>query len=159
MPTIANLTNCTCPQCLCPVGAFNKSNAGPCPKGFFCPEGTDEPQPCPRATFGNVTKFQSVNHCFNCTEGMYCSELNMTKPTGLCWPGFYCLTGASVANEIPCPTGRYCPLGTYNPKMCPTGTFLNTTTGKNVTDCWPCSGGKYCKGNGLETVSGDCGPG
>jgi len=157
--TIANNTNCTCPECLCSVGAFNKSNAGPCPAGFYCTEGTDEPEPCPRGTFSNATKLQSIEQCYNCTEGQYCSEMNMTKPTGPCWPGYYCQTGASVANEIPCPAGRYCKSGTYVRELCPSGTYRNATNGKNITDCWECTGGKYCEGDGLTTPTGDCSPG
>lgn len=135
---------------------FNKTVGGPCPEGFYCPEGTDEPYPCPRGTFNNQTKRQSLDHCYNCTPGMFCSEKNMTKPTGLCWAGYYCNSGASVANEIPCPEGKYCKLGTFDPERCPPGTFRNTTGGKNVTDCWPCTGGKYCEGDGLVEPTGDC---
>lgn len=156
--TVANLTNCTCPECMCSVGAFNKSNAGPCPKGFYCVEGTDEPEPCPLGTFNNITKRQSKEHCYNCTQGMYCGELNMTKPSGLCWPGYYCPIGSSLANEIPCPEGKYCEEGSFNPVFCPNGTFRNQTEGKNVSDCWLCTGGMYCEGNGLKVPTGNCAP-
>jgi len=31
------------------------TNANVCPKGRYCPEGTGEPQKCPKGTFNNVT--------------------------------------------------------------------------------------------------------
>ena len=160
-PTVGvnNGTNCTCPECLCEVGTFNKSDAGPCPPGYFCPEGTDEPEPCPRGTFSNSSKLQSVDQCTNCTKGEYCDELAMTQTAGPCWPGFYCETGASVANQVPCPPGRYCKSGSYVPDLCPAGTYRNTSNGRNLTDCWLCTGGKYCEGDGLSYPTGDCAQG
>lgn len=156
-----NSTNCTCPECTCSVGLYNRTNAGPCPVGFFCSEGSDEPQPCPRGTFNNVTKRYSESQCYKCTPGMYCSEQNMTEPTGFCWPGFYCNpgtgdTGAKEANETICPPGQYCIAGSHTPALCPPGTFRNTTGGRNMSECTPCIGGMYCNGTGLNYPTGYC---
>ena len=154
-----NGTNCTCPQCECTVGAFNKTNAGPCPKGFFCPNGTDEPYPCPRGSYSNITKLKSEGECNRCPPGQYCGEANLTAPSGNCFPAFYCTLGASNATEYICPKGSYCEVGSYFPTKCPNGTFRNATHGKNSAGCFPCPGGKFCNGIGLEEPSGDCAPG
>ena len=154
-----NMTNCTCPTCECSVGTFNFTNGGPCPKGFYCPLGTDVPVPCPRGTFSDKTKLQAESQCYNCTAGQYCGEMNLTKPTGPCWSGYYCLTGASKGDWISCPAGQYCVQGSINPVDCPNGTYRNTTNGKNLTDCWPCPGGKYCASPGLSEPTGDCAQG
>lgn len=80
----------------------------------------------------------------------------MTEPTEFCWEGFYCESGASAGNEIPCPEGKYCPQGSYVPESCPSGTFRNATGGKKLSDCWACTGGMYCEGDGLTQPTGDC---
>ena len=155
-----NMTNCTCPTCECSAGTFNFTNGGPCPKGFYCPLGTDSPYPCPRGTFNDKTKLQAENQCYNCTAGQYCGEMNLTKPTGPCWSGYYCPIGASRGDWIPCPAGQYCVVGSSSPVDCPNGTYRNTTHGKNVTaDCWACPGGKYCASPGLSKPTGDCAQG
>ena len=80
----------------------------------------------------------------------------MTKPTGYCWAGFYCTSGATEANETVCPPGQYCIDGTYTPSLCPNGTFRNATGGRSISECTQCTGGKYCNGDGLTSPSGDC---
>ena len=155
-----NMTNCTCPTCDCSPGIFNFSNAGPCPQGYYCPVGTDEPIPCPRGTFSNRSKLQSESQCYNCTPGSFCGEKNLTKPSGLCRAGYYCPIGSSRSDWISCPIGQYCVEGSKEPTNCPSGTYRNITNGKNKTsDCWPCPGGKYCGTPGLSKSTGDCAPG
>ena len=154
-----NMTNCTCPTCECSAGTFNFTNGGPCPKGFYCPLGTDSPKPCPRGTFSDKTKLQIESQCYNCTAGQYCGEMNLTKPSGPCWAGYYCPLGASRGDWTPCPPGQYCLEGSSSPADCPSGTYRNTTHGKNETDCWACPGGKYCGSPGLSQPTGDCAQG
>ncbi len=155
-----NMTNCTCPTCECSPGVFNATNGGPCPQGFYCPLGTDVPIPCPKGKFSNKLKLQSEDQCFNCTAGKFCGEQNLTKPSGDCWPGYYCPTGAPRGDWISCPEGHYCEAGSTLPEICPNGTYRNTTNGKNrSSDCWPCTGGKYCETPGLGYPTGDCAPG
>ena len=45
--------------------------------------------------------------------------------------------------------GAYCPSGSGSPKLCPPGTFLNSTRNTELADCLECSPGYYCEGNGL----------
>ena len=121
---------------LCPPGTFNYSDAGPCPAGFYCPVGTAEPEKCPPGTFSNETKLSSLEQCQNCTAGKYCGEFNLVKPSGLCREGYYCPSGASRADWIECPAGAYCINGTFEPELCPNGTFRNITKGMSIDDCF-----------------------
>lgn len=141
---------------LCPPGTFNYSDAGPCPAGFYCPVGTAEPEKCPPGTFSNETKLSSVEQCQNCTAGRYCGEFNLVKPSGLCREGYYCPSGASRPDWIECPAGAYCVNGTFEPELCPNGTFRNITKGMSIEDCFSCTPGYYCQGVGLTKVTGPC---
>lgn len=89
----------------------------------------------------------------------------MSKVTGLCDAGYFCLRGAKVADPTDnitggiCPKGHYCPGGTYDPEKCPEGTYSNSTFNKNISDCQSCLPGQYCDSKGLELPSGECDPG
>ena len=43
--------------------------------------------PCPVGTFSNVTHRMNVTDCQLCREGMYCDQLGLSEPTGLCNAG------------------------------------------------------------------------
>jgi hypothetical protein len=141
---------------LCPPGTFNYTDAGPCPAGFYCHLGTDEPEKCPPGSYSNLTKRSSVDQCRNCTAGMYCGEFNMTTTSGPCQEGYYCPTGASKSDWIRCPPGAFCVVGSDAPELCPNGTLRNISLGKSVSDCFNCTPGSYCDGVGLTTVTGPC---
>ena len=143
---------------LCPPGTFNYSDAGPCPAGAYCPEGTAEPKLCPPGTFSNKSRLAAVEQCLNCTAGQFCGDYNLTSPSGPCREGYYCPSGASRADWIECPIGAYCVKGSYEPTLCPNGTFRNMTVGKSVSDCFNCTPGFYCQGVGLIKESGPCAP-
>lgn len=53
---------------------------GPCPEGFYCPEGTVQPVPCKPGTFSSAT------HATQCEP---------------CLPGWFCLSGSLYL----CPAG------------------------------------------------------
>lgn len=42
---------------------------GPCPEGFYCPEGTVQPVPCKPGTFSAATH---ATHCDPCLPGWFC---------------------------------------------------------------------------------------
>lgn len=98
-------------------------------------------------------------------SGNYCEEAELSKVTGLCDAGYFCLRGAKVADPTDnitggiCPKGHYCPGGTYDPEKCPEGTYSNSTFNKNISDCQSCLPGQYCDSKGLELPSGECDPG
>lgn len=46
--------------------------------------------------------------------------------------------------------------GVTSEAFCPPGTFNPTQGGKNITDCLPCTAGKYCGTSGLSSPTGWC---
>ena len=62
-------------------------DANICPQGHFCPVGTADPEPCPKGTFNNGTGLEAIGDCIDCTPGMYCEEVGLTEPNGLCTQG------------------------------------------------------------------------
>jgi len=55
---------------VCPLGV----DADQCPTGYYCPEQTAEPVPCPAGTFNPSLALQAENQCLNCTGGSHCNE-------------------------------------------------------------------------------------
>nr|XP_048683105.1 signal peptide, CUB and EGF-like domain-containing protein 3 [Caretta caretta] len=84
-----DLDNYTNANCLCPATA----TGGKCLAGFYCPEGSLEPIPCP--------------------PGFYCQVSGLSEPSGKCAAGFYCTGGAASSKPMDGATGNICPLGTY----------------------------------------------
>ena len=89
-----------------PATPTNGAHGDICPLGFYCPNGTSVPYPCPPGTFGNQTLLDSVNACTPCTPGMYCADFNSTRPTGDCEPGHFCPKGATTSTDQICSTGK-----------------------------------------------------
>ena len=60
-----------------------------CPVGYYCPNGTDYPFPCPRGTFSNVEEVTSEDGCELCPPGRYCNVSAYTVATEapMCDPG------------------------------------------------------------------------
>ena len=46
--------------------------AGPCPAGFYCPEGVTDPIPCPEHTLMNGTGARQLSDCLPCPAGFWC---------------------------------------------------------------------------------------
>ena len=91
----------------------------------------------------------------------YCQSEGLSKPEGLCLPGYYCSGNATVPNPAyaECPIGHYCPEGSYIPTPCPRGSFANSKRNQNVSDCKPCSPGYYCDPNATIVQERECDPG
>ena len=79
----------------CPANSTDYTS-NPCPEGHFCPNNTESAQqyPCPSGTFRNTTNGQQESDCTACLPGHYCAQNRMTKPSGLCAPGFFCVRGS-----------------------------------------------------------------
>ena len=72
--------------------------------------------------FAGLTAAQD---CTPCDAGMYCQGTNLTQPTDVCSPGYYCISGVDkpdplMIDENQCPTnsvhpiiGHICPLGHF----------------------------------------------
>ncbi|XP_064629299.1 uncharacterized protein LOC135488586 [Lineus longissimus] len=157
-------TNSCLPGYYCRKGAKSGTprqggDANRCPRGFYCPLQTAEPQACPNGTFSNVRKLTDLRECQNCTHGHYCGKANLTSPEGKCLAGYYCPPGSILPDEIICPKGGYCPEGSSLPELCPrgpAGTFSNMTGLNSSNQCQPCVSGMYCLVDGLAKPSGPC---
>ena len=95
----------------------------PCPVGYYCLEGTTDPQPCDSGLVISVPGASSKNNCTLCPAGFICDN-NSTKPE-------------------PCFAGYYCPFG-VDMTPCPTGTFSNVTGAVDDTVCEACTPGYWC---------------
>lgn len=51
----------------------------------------------------------SAEDCTACTGGYYCQNEGQNEPTGLCAPGYYCLSNYTATD--PQPNGYLCPAG------------------------------------------------
>ncbi|CEM37955.1 unnamed protein product [Vitrella brassicaformis CCMP3155] len=132
---------------------------GLCPVGFYCPQGTDNPIPCPFGTFGNETaQSDETVACTSCPPGRYCGDANLTNPTGTgpCDPGYFCVGGAKSSHPTDrtapplftgniCPEGSFCPDGTDTAFPCPNNTFADV---KGLEQCNDCPPRTYCQPEG-----------
>ena len=61
---------------------FWPSQAGDCPGGYYCPEGTADAyeNPCPASFYLNASAGEDSQGCTLCIAGYYCPE------EGLAWP-------------------------------------------------------------------------
>ena len=126
---------------------YSKVYGSLCPPGYYCPEGTTNPNPCPSGTYLPSEAQDDVADCLQCSEGNFCREAGKDSVTGLCSAGFYCRSGANVSTPLDgltgdiCPVGAYCPSGSRLYKHCPNGTFMNHT---GAAECYTCPKGYYC---------------
>lgn len=63
---------------------------GPCPQGYYCPEGSDTYTACPKGTYGDRDKLTAETDCVVCPPGEYCDLTGMSAPAGSCLEGYYC---------------------------------------------------------------------
>ena len=103
----------------------------PCPRGFYCPNGTGHDwQPCPAGSYGPVEGLTDSQDCTPCDAGMYCQGVNLTEPTDVCDPGYYCISGVDkpdpvMIDENQCPTNSVHPIIGH---ICPEGHFCEAGT-------------------------------
>ena len=139
-----------------------------CQPGSYCPNGTEFSTQylCPPGTYSNSSGLWKESQCTPCPPRMYCSSEGLTKPDGLCSPGYYCSLGANTSSPTDgltggtCPLGHYCVAGsTLNETPCPIGTFNNQTGITSKAECQGCTPGSYCPRTGLSEPVGPCAPG
>ena len=64
---------------------------------------------------------KSKEECTLCDDGKFCNNTGLTKVTGDCAPGYYCLRGSSQykpnngTHGGPCPKGNFCEEGSSSP--------------------------------------------
>lgn len=135
---------------------------GKCPTGgFYCPQGSFAPIPCPAGRYSPAGKdrLKSVDECDECLAGQYCELGTQTSTTGPCDPGYFCLKGSPTKQPNTthggiCPAGTHCPSGSSWPIPCTAGTYNNLT---QQATCKTCPAGFYCPDNSTNPLS--CPPG
>ena len=60
-----------------------------CPVGYYCPNGTSYPVPCPVGTYSVNPGLGDVAECVPCPQGRWCNETAYTNGNNaaLCAPG------------------------------------------------------------------------
>ncbi|KAG7455700.1 SCO-spondin-like isoform X1, partial [Solea senegalensis] len=154
----------------CPAGYYCPEKTGnffmfPCPPGFYCPDGTRHATqfPCPRGYYNPEPMTQSLDSCLPCPPGHFCEKERLTKVSGKCKAGWFCVSAAwnsqpfdldnytnanclcpATSTGGRCQVGFYCPLGSSEPLPCLPGTFCNISG--LALPMGPCSPGFYCVG-------------
>ena len=85
----------------CPKGYFchvegNDHKIDSCEPGYYCVEGTTEPEPCPPGTYSQSSNLDAKDQCLTCPAGQYC--LGGPELPANCSAGFYCGGGATKPN-------------------------------------------------------------
>jgi len=98
----------------------------PCEAGYYCVHGIK--YPCLPGTYGGESKMSNSD----------CS--------GLCSPGYICLTASSLKIQYPCGVDGsvYCPAGSYEAIPVPAGYYSIGGTSTTRSDIAPCEPGYYC---------------
>ncbi|GLD57311.1 zonadhesin-like isoform X1 [Lates japonicus] len=121
--------------------------AGPCPPGFYCPEGTEEAQWCPANTARSSPGGASPQDCLPCPSQYWCKPGDPVLH--LCPAGHYCdgLPGSDFS-------------GGTGPRPCPLYTYRASSGAGSKGDCLPCPPGSHCNSTGLTDYSNSpCPPG
>lgn len=66
-------------------------------QGFYCPDGTSVPEPCPEGTYSSRSALSDRSECTPCGGGQYCTGVGLSEPSGSCRDRFYCREGAKSA--------------------------------------------------------------
>lgn len=169
----------------CPPGYYciaSSSAPTPCPKGFYC-KGSDEimikcqfgtyceekssfETPCPSGTYGsgNVNNWDVDSACYSCGRGLY-STTDDPNVCHDCTEGYVCTGRTSSPTPLgtvrdggyKCPLGNYCPLGSFEEKPCPVGTYGKYMGLESKDSCIKCKVGYYQDEPGQQGCK-RCGP-
>ncbi|XP_077105722.1 uncharacterized protein LOC143764221 isoform X2 [Ranitomeya variabilis] len=149
----------------CPAGFFcdMPSLLEPklCLAGFYCPQGSPSPHPCPEGTYSPLQAASTRAECRSCEAGKFCAGMGQSAISGPCQEGFSCPEGSTSATPSGgmCPAGSYCPTSSAWPVLCPPGTYSNQIGLTDVNQCLICPPGMFCDGQGRTSPTGNCTPG
>lgn len=109
----------------CDFGAESATDMNKiCPKGHYCPAGTELPIRCPDGFYFPDTGATSRLDCRQCEAGYYCIENDGVSRT--------------------CPAGHYCTDVTTEPSACRQGFYQPNKGEKHISACKPCPVGFFC---------------
>ena len=129
-------------------GGLDLPNADVCPRGYYCPQGTSFPQPCPQGRYGGSSGLKSLYDCLGCPAGSFCEGTGNIKPSGLCSAGYYCSGFAWSRMQNQSLPGYFSHDGSAVPSPCLPGTFSSSP---HSTNCTSCPAGYYCPQQGMTT--------
>lgn len=118
-----------------------------CPPGHFCPTGSSSPMPCPRGTNSSAIGLGLEMQCGECTKGYQCPKTGTVRAEILCSAGYFCPGGVANPADIDdliCPTGSRCPMGSDFPIPCDPGTYQDE---RGNDTCKLCPIGYFCERN------------
>lgn len=113
-----------------------------CPLYKYCPKGTSKAIDIPRGTMQELWARGTLAEVIQMPPGNY-SMPNLDSD------GVTYLDPPYLTTE--CPSGNYCPAGSYEAVPCPTGSFRSNILGKDQDSCGPCPAGTYCDTVGTST--------
>lgn len=122
----------------------------PCPPGKYCSvTGLYDPLTLPDCSAGYYCTFETYTVAAGDSQGFVCNkDTSATSRT--------CTRGSIVANQILCPKGYFCPIGSETATACPIGTFSNVTGNTDQSNCTKCGSGKFCSHRGMTTEGVNC---
>ena len=126
--------------------------SGYCAAGYFCPEGTTTPIPCPPGTFSNVSRLGSSLGCIVCPRGASCPGNATTLPTVCPQDTFQDQAGQTACR--PCDPDKFCSRGSFVQlaSLCEPGYYYTDNNRDSSPafdaslDCTICSPGYQCSG-------------
>ncbi|XP_075695378.1 uncharacterized protein LOC142661742 isoform X2 [Rhinoderma darwinii] len=131
----------------CPEGSTTyNTSAHLCTFPYYCPPGSARRMSCPggsTALHGITLRDSEETSCRKCGPGTYRSASVTDVICQPCPAGYSCPQGVENYKSYPCLAGHYCPSSATAPVPCPTGTYGNSTQGRELGDCRPCPTGTY----------------
>ena len=125
---------------LCDPGNFceqigiGDQDSFPCPRGFGCPGGNQDPFACSTGENQNMT---GQANCDPCTPGFYCPEVDIST------------TDDRNIEGTPCQIGYECPEGSSEQQVCAPGRFCPET---EMPVGFNCTAGYYCPGGTINPI-------
>ena len=110
------------------------------PAGYYAPEGSARPIPCPAGRFSISIGNTNLSDCEFCLGGYICPSNATAELETLSPAGSYAPSG-TVDDPLPCPEGSYCPEGSAEPIPCDSGTYQNRT---GQSSCRQCPASYFC---------------
>ena len=109
-----------------------------CTEGYYCPQGSIYPTPCPAGTFNSPAGSDDDGDCDPCTATYYCDIVGQIAEADICADGYICtggdarpasfndivtMSGSTATSSGQCPIGYSCTAGEADPIECISTTY------------------------------------